>query len=91
MGILQIHSTTQHQISTTINQLNPIRLHVNRKTFTNPAYSKNAATTEIHQTQWSMAAHCTEASAYKTFTLNMEHPNSKHYLYCYAELALNKA
>ena len=32
MDVLQIHSPTQHQLSTTINQPNIIRLHVNRKT-----------------------------------------------------------
>ena len=58
---------------------------------TSPAYSKNVATTEKPQMQWSMAAHLTEASGYKTFTLNKELPNSKQYFHHYAAPALNKS
>ena len=64
MYIVQIHSPTQHQYSLpsiSLTQSDSISI----EKITNPPHSKNAATTEIHQMQWSTAAHHMEASACK--------------------------
>ena len=64
MYIVQIHSPTQHQYSLSSISLTQSDC-ISIEKITNPPYSKNAATTEIHQMQWSTAAHHMEASACK--------------------------